>query len=223
MSAFLADLAGAVEATMGWTATLSAEVARAPWPVPAGLLALGLVELLAGARLRRPVAAVGGAAVGALAAASFREPLGHLVGLSPQALGGVAAALLGGACGAFPPVFPFAAGALPGALAAAALAPESQGPVARAVGALVGGVAGLLLARLVAASVAAALGALAVSLGLAGALARAGIGGFSRHPAAVLAAAAVLAVVGIAFQLPDAWRAAAPRAGEAREAAGGEP
>jgi len=213
MSVTLPDLAGAARDLLGWTGALAAEVSSAPWPVGALLFALGLVELAAGARLRRPVAVVGAAAVGSLAASVFREALGALTGLSEGALRGVAAAAAGGLCAAFPPLFPAAAGALPGALLAAALAPEPQRPLALGLGAAAGAACGLVAARPVAALVAASIGAWAASLGVAGLLRHAGARPrMDAHPAAVLAVAIVLAVAGFAFQLPSAWRKGATSA-----------
>ncbi|HVP66870.1 MAG TPA: hypothetical protein VMT17_06375 [Anaeromyxobacteraceae bacterium] len=193
------------------TGALAEEVAKAPWPVAALLLALGLVELAAGARLRRPVAAVGGALLGALAASAFRDALEGLTGLSAATLRGVAAAVSGGLCAAYPPLFPAAAGALPFALAAGAIAPEAQRSLALGLGGAAGAAIGVVAARPVAALVAAWIGASATALGLAGLLRGAGAPRMAAHPAAVVAAAAVLTVAGFAYQLPSAWRSSIPR------------
>jgi len=198
---------------LGWLSGVSGEVVAAPWAASAVLLAVGVVTLVAGARTRRPVAALGGALVALAAVLVFAGPLEARSGLATRTLGG--AALLAGLAlgGAFPPLFPAGAGALPGALAAAALAPADQRALALGVGAAVGAVAGVLLARLVAAVVASALGAVVLSLGVAGALAHAGAGRvLSTHPVALLAVAAILAVAGVALQLPRAWTAAMPAA-----------
>jgi len=207
----LPALPAGAEEFASFTAALAAEVVRAPWPVAALLLVLGLVQLAAGARLRRPIAVVGGAAVGALAGALFREPLGHLTGLSEPAVQGVAAALAAGLCGAFPTLFPIAAGSLPGAFAAAALAPKEQRLAAWGLGGAAGGAAGWVLARWVAAAVASSTGAFAVSLGIAGVLEHLGAGPkLAGHPAFLLALTAVLSIAGFAHQLPSAWRRATP-------------
>jgi MFS family permease len=211
MEVTLPNLSEAAQEFSGWTAALAAEVARAPWPVAAALLALGLVQLALGGRPRRPVAVIGGAAIAALGGSLFQAPLGQLTGLSAQAIRGVAAAAGGSVCGAFPILFPIAAGSLPGALAAAALAPEAQRPFALALGAAAGAAGGWVLARWVAAAVAASSGAWAVSLGLAGALQHLGAGlKVAAHPAFLLATTAVLGVAGFAYQLPTAWRRQTP-------------
>lgn len=211
MNIALPDLPGGAGAILGWVEALAGEVASAPWPVAAALIALGMVQLAAGARARRPIAVIGGAAVGALAASAFGGPLAEFTGLSGRSLTGVAAAVAGGLCGAFPPLFPAAGGALPAALAAAVLAPEAQRSLAMGVGLVAGAAGGLLAARLVAATVAATVGALAVALGLAGALHHAGVQrALAAHPASLLAVAVVLAVAGVALQLPGAWRKPAP-------------
>jgi len=219
MNVAVPDLPGVGQEILGWVGALAREVAAAPWPVAAALAVLGAVQLAAGGRARRPIAVVGGAVVGVVAASAFGGPLADLTGLSGRALAGVAAAVAGGLCGAFPPLFPAAGGALPAALAAAVLAPEAHRPIAVGLGAVAGAAGGLVAARLVAAAVAAAIGAFALALGLAGALQHAGVGrALAAHPAALLAVAVVLAVAGAAFQLPSAWRRPSARAGPAEPA-----
>jgi hypothetical protein len=224
----LDDRLGWLADASAWTSGVAAEVASAPWAVAALLVAVGLDTLGLGARARRPLAAVGTGLLAAGAAAALSGPLVAATGLEARTLGGLAA-LAGAVAGAaVPPAFPALAGALPGALGAAAISPEGQRLLALGLGAAAGAVFGLLLARLVAAAVASAVGALVVALGIAGAIASLGVGrALVAHPAALLGLAAVLAVAGVAWQLPTAWSPApAPRprpegaAGDAEDGAG---
>jgi hypothetical protein len=228
MTALLAALAGAVREAHGWVAGVVAEVAGAPWPAAAALLGVGLVVLAVGARARRPLAAVGGAALGVAASVTLGEPVTRAAGISTATLSGIAATVAGAACGVLPLLFPALAGALPGALGAAAMAPPDQRPLALGLGAAVGAALGLVLARWLAAAVAGCVGALASVIGLAGLLHGLGAGrALSAHPVAVLAASVVLAVAGTAWQLPTAWVAVAgggsPKGGRAGKAEGEAP
>jgi hypothetical protein len=173
-------------------------------------VAAGLLVLLVGARARRPVAVVGGAGVAAVAAHLLGEPASAALGIPVSTLAVASAAVAGAIAAVVPQVFPALAGALPGALLAGLLAPAERKLEVLAAGALLGGLLGGLLgvlaARPVAAAVASGVGALAVSIGAAGALQGTGPGrALLAHPTAILAAAAILAVAGTAFQFSRAW------------------
>jgi hypothetical protein len=189
--------------------SLAARLRELPWPAAMALGLCGAVVLLAGARMRRPLAAVGGVVLGCLAAAAAPSWVATNVGVSRSTLAAAAAALLAVGGGLFPPLFLFAAGALPGSLLGASFpifaikdSPE-LGAAAVAAGT---GVAALLAARWVAAAAAAILGAALVSAALLAA------GGswpalrlLSARPSITLALAAVLSVAGTAFQVGTAW------------------
>jgi len=189
-----------------WASGVASELGGSPWPVAAGVVVAGLLVLLVGARARRPVAVVGAAGVAALAAHWLGERAGARLGISIPALAAGSAAAAGSLSAVVPQVFPVLAGALPGALLASLFSPADRRLEVLAVGALVGGLLGLLAARPVAAAVASTVGALAVALGAAGALHGTGPGrALLAHPTAILAAAAILAVAGTAFQYSRAW------------------
>ena len=213
-------MSAAVEAALrdaaGWAAGVASELGRSPWPYSAGMVAAGLLVLLVGARARRPVAVVGGAGVAAMAAHLLGEPACAAQGIPVSTLAVVSAAVAGALAAVVPQVFPALAGALPGALLAGLLAPAERKLEVLAAGALLGGLLGVLAARPVAAAVASGFGALAVSVGAAGALQGTGPGrALLAHPTAILAAAAILAVAGTAFQLSRAWgRGAKPSPGK---------
>ncbi|HEY7723880.1 MAG TPA: hypothetical protein VH880_01000 [Anaeromyxobacteraceae bacterium] len=187
---------------------LAAGLGALPLVLLALLFAAGALLLLFGARRREPVAALGGAALGWLggyAAAGALE-------LGGKVAGPLGAAILGGGALAFPPLFPLAAGAVPGALAGSRFPVAGHPALGAAIGLLLLGGLALLGARLVAAAAAGLLGAAACGAALAG---------LSRHlpelrplvdrPALLLALVVVLAVAGAAYQSPAAWPAPGAR------------
>jgi len=203
-------MSAAVEAALrdagGWAAGVAGELGRSPWPVSAGVVVAGLAVMLFGARARRPVAVAGAAGVAAVAAQWMGTRAGALLGMPPSTLAAVAAAVTGAVAALVPQVFPALAGAFPGALLAELFAPADRKLEVLAAGALLGGVLGVLAARPVAAVVASGAGALAVAVGAAGALRGTAPGrALLAHPSAILAAAAILAVAGTAFQYSRAW------------------
>jgi len=203
-------MSAAVEAALrdagGWAAGVAGELGRSPWPVSAGVVVAGLAVMLFGARARRPVAVAGAAGVAAVAAQWMGTRAGALLGMPPSTLAAVAAAATGAVAALVPHVFPALAGAFPGALLAELFAPADRKLEVLAAGAILGGVLGVLAARPVAAVVASGAGALAVAVGAAGALRGTPPGrALLAHPSAMLAAAAILAVAGTAFQYSRAW------------------
>jgi hypothetical protein len=213
-------MSDAVEAALRvaghWVSGVASELGRSPWPVSAGVVAAGLVVLLAGARARRPVAVVGAAGVAAVATLWLGDRAGATLGIPMSTLAAVSAAVAGAVAAVLPQLFPALAGALPAVLLAGLLAPDDRKIAVIAAGALLGGLLGVLAARPVAAAVASGVGALAVALGTAGALGGAGPGrALLAHPMAILAAVTVLAVAGTAFQYSRAWgRGARPPSGK---------
>jgi len=188
-----------------------------PWPAAVALLAAGAVTLAAGARARRPLAAVGGAIVGAAAGAAAAAVLEGRGGIPPLALTALAAAAGALAGGLFPPAFIFGAGALPGALVGLAFPVQGHTALGALAGVALGGAAAVLLARWVAAISAAGLGAALVAAGLFAAFGRSEpLLALASHPLALAGVLAVLTVAAAAFQHPSAW--APPVHG-----AGGEP
>jgi hypothetical protein len=183
-----------------------------PWPAAAAALLAGAAALGFGARARRPLAAVGGALVGLAAGVALAGWLGG-GGAVPWLLAASAGALaLGVLAGLYPPLFIFAAGALPGALVGSALPPSGQ-PWYGLLGLAVGGLLALGFARWVAAVAAAGVGAALLAAGFFGAAgdwapARA----LASHPLPLVALLAVLAVSGAAFQHATAWRPPQPQA-----------
>jgi hypothetical protein len=183
-----------------------------PWPAAAAALLAGAAALGLGARARRPLAAAGGALVGLAAGVALAGWLGGGRAV-PWLLAASAGALaLGVLCGLFPPLFIFAAGALPGALVGSALPPAGQ-PWYGLLGLAVGGLLALGFARWVAAVAAAGVGAALLAAGFFGAAgdwspARA----LASHPLALVTLLAVLTVSGAAFQHATAWRPPQPQA-----------
>lgn len=164
------------------------------------LVVSGAVLLAAADRLRRPVALLGGAAVGALAAYAARPVLPAT--LSPTAWGWAAAVLCGGGAALAPTAFPALAGALAGALLGVHV-PVAGKP---ALGALIAGAVGAALlsvgARSVAAILASLAGGLAVGVGLVTLAGGREIGvEIAARPLVLLGVAVVLGIAGAAFQL----------------------
>jgi hypothetical protein len=202
------SLAPEVRDALAGAARLASAARALGWAGALPLGAAGLWLLLDGARRRRPIAAAGGAAIGALAGAAVAGWASARFGVPRTAVALGAAAALGTAAAALPLAFAFAAGALPGALAGWHVPLGGSGLAGAAAGAVVAGGAALLLARLVAAAVASALGAaLLCGAGLAALGGRALAAELVDRPAVLLGLVAVLAVAGAAFQSATAWQA----------------
>jgi hypothetical protein len=190
---------GAAVAALGrlvaWTRDLG--------PVAGAVVALaGLVLLTGGRRLRRPVAALGGAAVGALGAMALGPVLPELLSASGWAWLG--AGLCGAASAAAPLLFPALAGCLVGGVLGARVPVGGLRWVGAAVAAAVGAALLSVGARSATALLAALAGGLAVGLGLVT------LGGeralavqVAARPLVLLGVALVLAVGGTVFQLSE--------------------
>lgn len=179
----------------------------------APLALAGVAVLVAGTRRRRPLAVVGLAAAGALAAVLLRAPLGAHLGLSTASAAGALAGLGAVAGALLPAALPFCVAAIPGALAGSSLPLGGRAAFGAAAGALAAGVVGLLLARVVTAAAAGLGGGLALGLGLLGCfeadpLARELAG----RPAVVVGFALILGIAGAALQLSAARSPADPGA-----------
>ncbi len=166
----------------------------------AGLIAVGVGLLAASDRLRRPVAFLGGAAIGALAVIAFRSLVPG--SLSSAAWGWAAAGVCGAASAAAPPVFPALAGGLVGALMGVHV-PVLGRPL---VGAFIAGAVGAALlavsARAVAAILASLAGGLALGIGLVTLSGGREIAAeLAARPMVLLGFAVVTGVAGAAFQL----------------------
>lgn len=213
--AFLANAAARAEEALAGLSTLAAQATRLSTPAAAALGAAGLGLLLAGARSRRVIGAVGGAALGAaaaLAAAGWAQA--RWPELPRPALAAAGAAALGVLGARWPPLFVAAAGALPGALLGVA-APVADRPLlGLALGAAALGGVALLLAELTAVAVAASLGA-----GLLGGAALAFLGpgpeaaALAARPAVLVAWLVVVGAAGGALQWGRAWGRGAARPG----------
>jgi hypothetical protein len=177
--------------------------ARGAGPIAGALLALaGLLALTLALRAPRPLAAAGGALVGALAGLAVRGPLALHLGLSAPAAAAAGAAVAAAACGLLPPLFPFAAGALPGALLGLHAPVGGRAALGAAVGALVAGVIALVFARPVTALVAGLAGGLVAAGGALALLGARPLGAeLAARPFALLGFAIVTGIAGAAFQL----------------------
>jgi hypothetical protein len=205
-------------------ALVSAVDAARPLGAWAGALVavVGFASLAVATRFRSPLAVVGGAALGAVAAAALRGRLAANLGLSYVPAAAVATAVGGVACALRPALFPVAAGALPGALLGGTVPLAGSALLGAAAGAALGAVVGAAFARVVGAAFASALGAALATVGLAVAL-----DGYplareiAARPFALAGVALVLAVAGAAFQLarrdPVRRYAPPPRVQERRE------
>ncbi|HYD43431.1 MAG TPA: hypothetical protein VEB43_21545 [Anaeromyxobacter sp.] len=164
------------------------------------LVGCGAVLLAAADRLRRPVALLGGAAVGALAAHAAR---GILPGaLSPAGWAWVAAILCGGGAALAPPAFPALAGALAGGLLGAHVPVAGKPALGAFIAAAVGAAFLSVGARSVAAVLASVAGGLAVGVGLVVLAGGREIGvELATSPFVLLGIAVVLGIAGAAFQL----------------------
>lgn len=195
---------------------------RAPPPWAALLLGVGIVYLLHGARERHVLALPGGAVLGLLAARLAVAAMDGPGAAVQDELLWISAGVGAFACGAWPPLFPALALAVPG------LALGWHLPIAgRAwLGALAAGAGGALVGALarewVASLAAGGLGAAVAIAGALGLLARRSAGEtLLEHPVALVAAWTVLAVAGAAFHAGRAWperrgpsRSTEPYAGE---------
>jgi hypothetical protein len=183
--------------------------------VAGGALAvLGLVLLVAADRLRRPVAFLGGAAVGWIAAQLLLERLPTTI--SEAAWGGLLAAACGAGCAAAPVLFP----ALVGALAGAVLGAHVPVGGKTAMGATVAGAVGAALLAVGARSAAVILAAVAGGCALgAGLLAMAGgrelAVELAARPFVLLGFALWVGVAGASFQLAGARGGRRPQLPEA--------
>jgi len=164
-------------------------------------LAIGGVVLLAAAdRLRRPVAFLGGAAAGALAATAGRDVLP--AALSPVAWVWITAAVCGLVAAGLPLAFPALVGALVGAAMGLHVPIMGRPALGAAVAAAVGAALLAVGARTVASVLAALAGGLALGIGLVT------LGGerewaveIAARPLVLLGFAVVTGVAGAVFQL----------------------
>ncbi len=213
MSSPPAALLGPLASALRELPSTAARLRGLPWPAAWALGVCGSAVLLAGARMRRPLAVVGGAALGWMAAAAAPSWISTNAGVSRGALGAAAGALLAVGGGLFPPLFVFAAGALPGGILGASLPIRDSPELGAAAGAAVAGVAAVLLAQWVAAAAAAVIGAVMLSAALlAAGDSWPALRVLSVRPFVTVALAAVLSVAGAAFQLRSAWPAPGAKA-----------
>jgi hypothetical protein len=220
-SAFVSDPVAWLARLLRQAPGLAARLEALPLWALAVLLALGGFVLAAGARWRRPVAAVGGSGAGALAGVG----VAGLLGLSAGVLPAIGALALGGAALAVPSLFPFFAGALPGAFLGAMAMPGGASWLGAVIVSFLFGGLGLLGARLVAAATAGAAGAGLVGAALLGAASRLpALAPLARWPVLLAGLLTVLAIAGAAFQLSSAWGGGGGgRKGTAQPAADAEP
>ncbi|MBK9518925.1 MAG: hypothetical protein IPO09_16555 [Anaeromyxobacter sp.] len=166
-TAFLVAAAARGEEGLAGLVGLAGLSARLPVAVGAVLAAAGIVLLVAGARWRRPMGLLGGAAVGALAALAAAPYLeARWPGLPRPALAAAGAAALAVLGVAFPPLVTFAAGALPGAVLGAAVPIAGSTAFGLLAGGLATGAVALLVADLTARALASLLGAALAGAGL---------------------------------------------------------
>jgi hypothetical protein len=165
--------------------------------VVAGMVLLSIVG-----RVPRVLAGAGGALVGVLAALAAQGAIAFNLALSPSVAVPVAAVVVGGACAAFPPLYPVAVGALPGALLGVHVPLSGRAAFGAAAGALAGGLVALVFARAVSLLFASLAGGLCVALGAVAVLSKHPLAAeLAARPFALLAVALVLGVAGTAFQL----------------------
>lgn len=197
-----ATVAERLHEALGGLGRLAQGVSAAGPLAGAALLAAGIVALTVALRAPRPLAAAGGAIVGALAGLAVKGTLALHFGLAPLTSAVAGAAVVALACGAFPPLFPFAVGALPGALLGVLVPLGGRGVLGAAAGALVAGVVALVFGRPLTAGFAAVTGGLLAGAGL---LALLGGSPLARElggrPFALLGFAVVTGIAGAAFQL----------------------
>lgn len=218
--AFFADPLAALGRLLAEAPAAAARLRPLPLWALALLAAGGLAVLLAGARWRRPLALVGGAAVGFLSGTAAAGALGLPGGIFPL----LGAVVLGVAALLLPALYPFGAGALLGALLGARLPVPGHGVVAAGIGLFLAGGLALLGARLLAAATAGAVGAALVGAALVGSSrAFPGLSLLTERPVLLAGLVLVLAISGTAFQSGSAWRGGAPRPRKAAPAPPGEP
>jgi hypothetical protein len=224
--AFLASAAARLDEALGGLSRLASLASGLPLPTAGALAVAGVLLLVVGARSRRVIGAVGGAAVGALAAlAAAGWVQARWPELPRPALAAGGAAALGVLGGLWPPLFVFAAGALPGAVLGVAVPVAERPLVGLAVGAAALGGLALVAAELTAVAVAAGLGAgLVGGALLAAAGPRPEVSALAARPFLLLAWLAVVGAAGGALQLGSAWgkggggRGAAPLSPQDRPA-----
>lgn len=174
---------------------------RGGGPFVGVLLVVGGAVLLAAAdRLRRPVALLGGAAVGALAVHAAQPLLPGA--LSPAGWTWIAAVLCGGGAALAPTAFPALAGALIGALVGVRVPVAGRPAVGGFIAAGLGAALFSVGARSVAAVLASLAGGLAVGVGLVTLAGGRELGvELASRPVVLLGIAVVLGIAGAAFQL----------------------
>lgn len=164
------------------------------------LALVGVALLTAADRLRRPTAALGGAAVGTLAARAAATLLPSTLSLTGWTW--VLALLCGGAAGLAPVLFPVLTGALVGALLGVHVPVAGKAAIGACLAAAVGGALLAVGARSVAVVLACVGGGLALGVGLVTvAGGRELAAELAASPLVLLGFAVVTGVAGAAFQL----------------------
>lgn len=213
--AFLAHAAARAEEALAGLSALATRSTGLATPAAAALGLAGLLLLGFGARRREVVGAVGGAAIGALAALAAAGWLQARWPAAPRpALAAAGAAALGVLGGLWPPLFAFAAGALPGAVLGVAVPLGEQPLYGLLAGAAALGAASLVAAEFTAVAVAATLGAGLLGgalLALAGP--RPEVSALAARPALLLAWLVVVGTAGGALQWGRAWGRGGGKAG----------
>jgi hypothetical protein len=194
------ELRGQLELAVLALARLTAWLRSSGALAGVALVVGGLLALLAADRLRRPVAFLGGAGVGALAALSAGSSLPAAFSVTSWAW--LAAAVAGVASAIAPPLFSALAGALVGAHLGSHVAVAGRPAIGTAIAAAVGAALLLVGARSAAAVLASLAGGLALGVGL---LALAGgrpiAAEVAARPVVLLAFAVVTGIAGAAYQL----------------------
>jgi hypothetical protein len=194
------DVPGAIEMALSGLVRLIGWL-RGLGPLAGLVLALLGVTLLTSAdRLRRPTAALGGAAVGALAARAAEPVLPGVLSLAGWSW--VLAIFCGGGAGLAPVAFPALTGALIGAVLGVHVPVGGHGAFGAVVAAAVGAALLSVGARTVAVVLACLGGGLALAVGfLALAGGRELAAELAARPLVLLGFATVVGVAGAAFQL----------------------
>lgn len=215
--AFLANAAARGEEVLAGLAWLASLATGLSLPAAGVLAVAGAALLASGARRRRPIGALGGAAVGALLAVSAAGWVEARWPSVPRpalvAAGAGALAVLGGL---WPPLFVFAAGLLPGAVLGQAVPIAEQPLLGLAAGGLALGGLALVVAEFTAVAVAAVLGAgLLGGALLAAAGPRPEAAAMAARPFLLLAWLSVVGAAGGALQLGRSWSRGGARSGGA--------
>jgi hypothetical protein len=187
------------------------------------LCVAGALALTVAARRRRPLAVVGLAGLGVISAVLLRGPVSLHLGLSagPAAVALAACGAIAGAL--YPPIFPFAAAALVGAVAGWWVPLGGRSALGAAAAALVAGLLGLALARIVTAAAASLAGGFLLALGLLASFAGRPLAReLAGRPVAILGFALVAGIAGAAFQLTSP-RSPNPREGRGARSPGSPP